>query len=144
MNSSRRSFLKQRRGCNSRSALMPDSVFAAPKKIQRVGLQLYSVRDAMKVDPAGGFKKTGRYGLRICRTCQLYKPQILRLHRKGIQKTTGRPWPGNAKRPHRNDTAALGCRQKRLYRCLEMDVEDAAFGPKICDKPMDGYRSAYR
>jgi sugar phosphate isomerase/epimerase len=43
------------------AALMPENLFAAAK-IQRVGLQLYSVRDAMKTDPAGTLKKLADMG----------------------------------------------------------------------------------
>jgi sugar phosphate isomerase/epimerase len=62
MNSSRRSFLKTSAVAATAAALMPDNVFAAPKKIQRVGLQLYSVRDAMRIDPAGVLKKLADMG----------------------------------------------------------------------------------
>ncbi|MBD1366464.1 TIM barrel protein [Mucilaginibacter sp. ZT4R22] len=62
MNSSRRSFLKNSAMAVTAAALLPDNLLAAPKKIQRVGLQLYSVRDAMKVDPAGVLKKLADMG----------------------------------------------------------------------------------
>jgi len=61
MNSSRRNFLKTTAIAASAAALMPDSVFAAAK-IQRVGLQLYSVRDAMGKDPLGTIKKIADMG----------------------------------------------------------------------------------
>lgn len=44
------------------AALMPESLFAKPKKIERLGLQLYSVRDAMGKDPAGSLKKLADMG----------------------------------------------------------------------------------
>ncbi|TSD66236.1 sugar phosphate isomerase/epimerase [Inquilinus sp. KBS0705] len=61
MNSSRRSFLKNSAVAVTAAALLPDSVFAAAK-IQRVGIQLYSVRDAMKADPMGTLKKIADMG----------------------------------------------------------------------------------
>jgi sugar phosphate isomerase/epimerase len=61
MNSSRRNFLMNSAVAVTAAALMPENLFAAAK-IQRVGLQLYSVRDAMKVDPAGTLKKLADMG----------------------------------------------------------------------------------
>ncbi|MFA6087025.1 sugar phosphate isomerase/epimerase family protein [Mucilaginibacter sp.] len=61
MNSSRRNFLINSAVAVSAAALMPENLFAAAK-IQRVGLQLYSVRDAMKIDPAGTLKKLADMG----------------------------------------------------------------------------------
>ena len=43
-------------------ALLPRNLFAAPKKIERVGIQLYSVREAMGKDPAGSLKKLADMG----------------------------------------------------------------------------------
>jgi len=39
------------------AALMPDALLAGSKKLTRVGVQLYSVRDAMGKDPMGTLKK---------------------------------------------------------------------------------------
>ncbi|MBD1391481.1 sugar phosphate isomerase/epimerase family protein [Mucilaginibacter glaciei] len=61
MNASRRNFLKTSAVAVSAAAIMPNDLFAAPK-IQRVGLQLYSVRDHMKTDPAGTLKKLADMG----------------------------------------------------------------------------------
>ena len=41
---------------------MPDILFGKPKKIERLGLQLYSVREAMGKDPAGSLKKLADMG----------------------------------------------------------------------------------
>jgi sugar phosphate isomerase/epimerase len=62
MTSSRRKFLRNSAIGLSAAALLPDSLFASAK-IQRVGLQLYSVRDAMRADPAGTLKKLADMGL---------------------------------------------------------------------------------
>jgi len=61
MNPSRRNFLKTGAVAVAAAAVIPHNVFAAPK-IQRVGLQLYSVRDHMKTDPAGTLKKLAAMG----------------------------------------------------------------------------------
>jgi sugar phosphate isomerase/epimerase len=61
MNLSRRNFLMNSAVAVTAAALMPENLFAAAK-IQRVGLQLYSVRDAMKADPAGTLKKLADMG----------------------------------------------------------------------------------
>jgi len=62
MKSSRRSFIKTGALVVAGAALMPESLFAKPKKIERLGLQLYSVRDAMGKDPAGSLKKLADMG----------------------------------------------------------------------------------
>jgi sugar phosphate isomerase/epimerase len=62
MNSSRRTFIKTGAVALAGAALLPDVLFANSKKIERVGLQLYSVRDAMKQDPAGSLKKLADMG----------------------------------------------------------------------------------
>ena len=43
---------------------MPHNLFASPKKLQRLGLQLYTVRDAMHSDPAGTLKKLADAGFK--------------------------------------------------------------------------------
>src|SRR5579872_6845583 len=62
MDSSRRDFIKNTALVVAGSALLPRNVFAAPKKIERVGIQLYSVREAMGKDPAGSLKKLADMG----------------------------------------------------------------------------------
>ncbi len=60
----RRSFLKTGALAVAGAALLPDTLFASQKKLQRVGVQLYSVRNAMKADPAGTLKKIADAGYR--------------------------------------------------------------------------------
>jgi sugar phosphate isomerase/epimerase len=62
MSTSRRDFIKNTAMVVAGSALLADNLFAAPKKIERLGIQLYSVRDAMKTDPAGSLKKIAVMG----------------------------------------------------------------------------------
>jgi sugar phosphate isomerase/epimerase len=62
MNNSRRNFIKNTALVVAGSALLPNRLFASPKKIERVGVQLYSIRDAMKTDPAGSLKKIADMG----------------------------------------------------------------------------------
>jgi sugar phosphate isomerase/epimerase len=62
MNTSRRKFIQTSAVAMAGAALMPKLLFAKEKKIERLGLQLYSVRDAMKVDPAGSLKKLADMG----------------------------------------------------------------------------------
>lgn len=61
MNSSRRTFLRNSAVAVTAAAIMPNDLFAAPR-IQRVGLQLYSVRQHMMTDPAGTLKKLADMG----------------------------------------------------------------------------------
>ncbi|BAU55136.1 TIM barrel protein [Mucilaginibacter gotjawali] len=63
MNNSRRTFLKTSAVAIAGAALLPEFLTAKNnKKIERVGLQLYSVRDAMMKDPAGSLKKLADMG----------------------------------------------------------------------------------
>lgn len=63
MNNSRRTFLKTSAVAIAGAALLPEFLTAKNnKKIERVGLQLYSVRDAMAKDPAGSLKKLADMG----------------------------------------------------------------------------------
>lgn len=64
MNPSRRDFIKSTAVIAAGAALMPNHLLAVPTKIERLGVQLYSVRDAMKVDPSGTLKKLYDDGVR--------------------------------------------------------------------------------
>ena len=59
MYSSRRTFIKNSALLAAGTALLPHNLFASPKKLEHIGLQLYTVRDAMHADPAGTLKKLG-------------------------------------------------------------------------------------
>ena len=62
MNQSRRTFLKNSALAAAAAGLMPVGSFAAPTKKRILGLQLYSVRDDMKNDPAGTLQKLAAMG----------------------------------------------------------------------------------
>ena len=62
MNSSRRSFLKKTAIAAAGTALISNSVFAARRRSEITGLQLYTVRDDMKKDPAGTLKQLSATG----------------------------------------------------------------------------------
>ncbi len=64
MDTSRRKFIVNSAVAVAGAALLTDSLFAAPKKVERLGIQLYSVRDAMKADPAGTLKKLAAGGIK--------------------------------------------------------------------------------
>ena len=58
MQTSRRKFLINSAVLMAGATLLPDDLFSSPtKKIERLGLQLYTVRDAMHADPEGTLKK---------------------------------------------------------------------------------------
>ncbi|MDB5138053.1 MAG: sugar phosphate isomerase/epimerase [Mucilaginibacter sp.] len=57
MDKSRRDFIRNTTLVVAGSTLLSNKLFAAPKKIERVGVQLYSIRDAMGKDPKGSLKK---------------------------------------------------------------------------------------
>src|ERR1700722_9155888 len=62
MNTSRRKFIKTSAVAAIGAAVLPKMLLAKPKKIERLGVQLYSVRDAMSKDPAGSLKKLADMG----------------------------------------------------------------------------------
>jgi sugar phosphate isomerase/epimerase len=62
MNNSRRTFIKTSALAVAGAALLPDVLFASRKKIERLGIQLYSVREAMGKDPVGSLKKIADMG----------------------------------------------------------------------------------
>jgi sugar phosphate isomerase/epimerase len=64
MNKSRRKFIKNSALAVAGAALLPDHLFAAEKKIERVGIQLYSVRGTMTTDPIATLKKLSDAGYR--------------------------------------------------------------------------------
>jgi len=62
MDTSRRDFIKNTAIIAAGATLLSNDLFASPKKVQRLGLQLYSVRDAMGKDPKGSLKKLADMG----------------------------------------------------------------------------------
>jgi sugar phosphate isomerase/epimerase len=64
MNTSRRNFIRNTALVVAGSTLLPTDLFASPKKIERLGVQLYSVREAMSKDPKGSLKKLSDMGYR--------------------------------------------------------------------------------
>ncbi|MDO1450506.1 sugar phosphate isomerase/epimerase family protein [Rhodocytophaga aerolata] len=62
MNNSRRAFLKTSALAVAGSSLMGNSLFAAQKPKELVGVQLYSIRDEMKKDPLGTLKQVAAMG----------------------------------------------------------------------------------
>jgi sugar phosphate isomerase/epimerase len=62
MDSSRRKFIKNTAMVVAGSTLLSNDLFAFDKKIVRVGVQLYSVREAMGKDPKGSLKKLADMG----------------------------------------------------------------------------------
>lgn len=62
MHTTRRSFLKAGALAVAGAALLPDTLLASSNRLQRVGVQLYSVRDAMKTDPQATLKKIADAG----------------------------------------------------------------------------------
>ena len=62
MMNSRRKFIQNSALAAAGAAILPDYLFANTKKIERLGLQLYSVRYAMKADPQGSLKKLADMG----------------------------------------------------------------------------------
>src|SRR4051794_38811520 len=64
MGITRRTFVKSSALALAGSTLFKNSLFAEAATKELVGLQLYSVREAMKADPAGTLKKLSDAGYR--------------------------------------------------------------------------------
>jgi sugar phosphate isomerase/epimerase len=62
MGNSRRTFLRNSALAAAATSVLPASAFFSPSKKDYLGLQLYSVRDAMAKDPAGSLKKVAGMG----------------------------------------------------------------------------------
>jgi len=63
MKTSRRTFIRSGAMAVAAAALLPDSVFAAKKRVNGiVGVQLYSVRDEMSKDPLGSLTQVAKMG----------------------------------------------------------------------------------
>ncbi len=62
MDQSRRTFLKNSTLAITAAGILPVESFASSKKKEIVGIQLYSVRDDMKKDPAGTLKQLAAMG----------------------------------------------------------------------------------
>jgi sugar phosphate isomerase/epimerase len=64
MQTSRRIFIRNTAVFVAGTAILPKNLFASSGKLERLGLQLYTVRDAMKADPAGTLKKLSDAGIK--------------------------------------------------------------------------------
>ncbi len=62
MDTSRRIFIKNTLLAAAAAALVPHSLAARQKRTESIGVQLYSVRDAMSADPSGTLKKVKAAG----------------------------------------------------------------------------------
>jgi len=62
MKTSRRNFIRSGAMAVTAAALLPESVFAAPKEKRIIGVQLYSIRDEMEKDPLGSLKQVAEIG----------------------------------------------------------------------------------
>jgi sugar phosphate isomerase/epimerase len=63
INPSRRIFIKNSAIALAGTAVLPGYILAQQKKIQRLGIQLYTVRDAMKADPRGTLTRLNKVGV---------------------------------------------------------------------------------
>ena len=68
MNNSRRKFIKNSTLAVAGTTLLSNNLFAAAK-IERLGIQLYSVRTDMTAKPQRHLTGNSRYGLQTCGTC---------------------------------------------------------------------------
>ena len=112
MQTSRRKFLINSAVLMAGSALMPGSLFASPNKIERLGLQLYTVRDAMHADPIGTLKQLATIGYKHLEHAGYNEGKFYGLTVKEFKKvlddTLLNMTSGHVVLPAK----ALGCRQK--------------------------------
>ena len=64
MGISRRAFIENSALAVAGAALLPGSLYASAVKLERLGVQLYSVRGTMLTDPVGTLKKLYNNGIR--------------------------------------------------------------------------------
>jgi sugar phosphate isomerase/epimerase len=64
MSTSRRTFIKNTSLAIAGAALLPDMLTAGPQKLERLGVQLYTVRGTMLTDPTGTLAKLKEAGVR--------------------------------------------------------------------------------
>lgn len=136
MTSSRRTFLKSGAMAVTAAALMPKHLFASPAKIQRVGLQLYSVREAMAKDPAGTLKMLSDMGYKYVEHANYIDRKFYgwdakefkkRLSDLGLQMPSGH----TVMRPEHWDAA-----KNDFTDAWKATVEDAAYmGQKLVISP---------
>lgn len=87
MNRSRRNFLKHAGLIATAAWMMPSRVFAAD--VSHVGIQLYTVRDAMLNDAPGTLKKLAALGYKELESARSAKGNYYGLTAKEIRKITG-------------------------------------------------------
>ena len=84
---SRRKFLINSAVLMAGTTLMPKNLFATvPKKIERLGLQLYTVRDAMHTDPTGTLKQLADIGYKHLEHAGYYDGKFYGLTVKEFKK----------------------------------------------------------
>jgi sugar phosphate isomerase/epimerase len=86
MNKSRRTFIKNSTLAVAGTALLPNHLFAGEKKIERVGVQLYSVRGTMGTDPVGTLKKLYDVGYRHVEHANYIDRKFYGFEAKGFKK----------------------------------------------------------
>jgi sugar phosphate isomerase/epimerase len=86
MNKSRRTFIKNSTLAVAGTALLPNHLFAGEKKIERVGVQLYSVRGTMGTDPVGTLKKLYDVGYRHVEHANYIDRKFYGFDAKGFKK----------------------------------------------------------
>lgn len=146
MNPSRRTFLKKSVAALAGSTLLGKSVFAFAKKKEIVGIQLYSVRDEMKLNPQNTLRQLAEMGYRYVEHANYVDRKFYgysAVEFKKILSDLGMKMPSGhtvMKRQHWDET------QKDFTKEWKYTIEDAAMmGQQYIISPSmdEGLRTNY-
>ena len=146
MNPSRRTFLKKSIAALAGSTLLGKSVFAFAKKKEIVGIQLYSVRDEMKLNPQNTLRQLAEMGYRYVEHANYVDRKFYgysAVEFKKILSDLGMKMPSGhtvMKRQHWDET------QKDFTKGWKYTIEDAAImGQQYVISPSmdEGLRTNY-
>ena len=146
MNPSRRTFLKKSVAALAGSTLLGKSVFAFAKKKEIVGIQLYSVRDEMKLNPLNTLRQLAEMGYRYVEHANYVDRKFYgysAVEFKKILSDLGMKMPSGhtvMKRQHWDET------QKDFTKEWKYTIEDAAImGQQYVISPSmdEGLRTNY-
>jgi sugar phosphate isomerase/epimerase len=87
-NNNRRSFLKTSGALALGTLLIPRYLHAGPMAVKKIGIQLYSVRDAMLSDPIGALTQLAKIGYKEIESAKSQKGNYYGLSAKEIKKVT--------------------------------------------------------
>ena len=139
MQHSRRRFIKHSGLALAAASILPGHLFAETAARETLGLQLYSVRDDMKKDPAGTLKKLAVMGYQHVEHANYIDHKFYGYTQPEFKKLLndlGLKMPSGHTRMNAEHWDAA---KKRFYRRLEKNGSRCCrHGPAICYQPLAG------